>query len=56
VLSIIIELRVSSSKLQEVLDELKKCDIKIDTVFNVGLIGKVSDDGPRGNDEQARRP
>jgi len=55
VLSIIIEFKVSSSRLQEILDELKKCAAEIDTVFSVGLIDKVSDDGSMENYEQARQ-
>ena len=55
VLSIIIEFKVSSSRLQEVLDELKKCAVEIDTVFSVGLIDKVSDDGSTENCEQAKQ-
>jgi len=55
VLSIIIEFSVSSSRVQEVLDELKKCAAEIDTVFSVGLIDKVSDDGPMENYERARQ-
>ena len=55
VLSIIIEFSVPSSRLQEVLDELRKCAAEIDTVFSVGLIDKVSDDGSMENYEQAKK-
>ena len=55
VLSIIIEFSVSSSRVQEVLNELKKCAEEIDTVFSVGLIDKVSDDGSMENYERARQ-
>jgi NAD-dependent dihydropyrimidine dehydrogenase PreA subunit len=55
VLSIIIEFKVSLSRLQEILDELKKCAAEIDTVFSVGLIDKVSEDGSMENYEQARQ-
>lgn len=55
VLSIIIEFSVPSSRLQEVLDELRKCAAEIDTVFSVGLIDKVSDDGSTENYEQAKK-
>jgi len=55
VLSIIIEFSVPSSRLQEVLDELRKVAAEIDTVFSVGLIDKVSDDGSTENYEQAKK-
>lgn len=55
VLSIIIEFSISSSRVQEVLDELKKCTAEIDTVFSVGLIDKVSDGGSMENYERARQ-
>lgn len=55
VLSIIIEFSVSSSRVQEVLDALKKCTAEIDTVFSVGLIDKVSDGGSMENYERARQ-
>ena len=54
VLSIIIEFKVSSSRLQELLDALNKFAAEIDTVFSVGLIDRVSDDGSMENYEQAR--
>lgn len=55
VLSIIIEFSVSSSRIQEALGELKKCAEEMDTVFSVGLIDKVSDDGSMENYERARQ-
>jgi NAD-dependent dihydropyrimidine dehydrogenase PreA subunit len=55
VLSIIIEFSVSSSRLHDVLEELKKCAAEIDTVFSLGLIDKVSDDGSMENCEQVGR-
>ena len=55
VLSIIIEFSVPSSRLQEVLEELKKCAAEIDTVFSVGLIDKVLEDGSMENYERARQ-
>jgi NAD-dependent dihydropyrimidine dehydrogenase PreA subunit len=51
VISIIIEFTVPSSRIREVLDELKKCAAEIDTVFSVGLIDKVSEDGSMKNRE-----
>jgi len=53
VLSIIIEFTVPSSRIGEVLDELKKCAAEIDTVFSVGLIDKVSEEGSMTNHELA---
>ena len=55
VLSIIIEFKVSSSRLEEVLQVLEKCAAEVDTVFSVGLIDKVSDDGSMKNYEKARQ-
>jgi NAD-dependent dihydropyrimidine dehydrogenase PreA subunit len=55
VLSIIIEFSVPSSRLLEVLDELRRVAAEIDTVFSVGLIDKVSDDGSTENYEQAKK-
>jgi hypothetical protein len=37
------------------LEELKKCAAEIDTVFSVGLIDKVLNDGSMENDEQAKQ-
>lgn len=54
VLSIIIEFSVPSSRLKEILDELKKCSEEIDTVFSIGLIDKVSADGSMENRDRAR--
>jgi len=54
VLSIIIEFTVPSSRIGEVLDELKKCAAEIDTVFSLGLIDKVSEEGSMKNREIAR--
>jgi ferredoxin len=53
--SAIIEFKVPSFKLQEALQELKKCAAEIDTVFSVGLIDKVSEDGSMKNYELARQ-
>lgn len=53
VLSAIIELKVPSSRLEEVLRELKRCATEIDTVFSCGLITKVSEDGSMENHERA---
>ncbi len=55
VLSIIIEFKVASSRLQEVLEELKKSASEIDTVFSVGLIDKVSKEGSMENYEKVRQ-
>ena len=55
VLSIIIEFKVSSSRLEEVLRVLEQCALDIDTVFSVGLIDRVSDDGAMLNCEKARQ-
>jgi hypothetical protein len=55
VLSIIIEFSVPSSRLEEVLEELKKCASEIDTVFSLGLIDKVLEDGSMENYERARQ-
>jgi len=55
VLSIIIEFKVSSSRLEKVLHVLEKCAAEVDTVFSVGLIDKVSDDGSMKNYEKARQ-
>jgi len=55
VLSIIIEFKVPSSKLEEALDELRICASEIDTVFSVGLIDRVSEDGSMGNCQLARQ-
>jgi len=54
VLSIIIEFTVPSSRIGEVVDELKKCAAEIDTVFSLGLIDKVSEEGSMKNREIAR--
>ena len=53
VLSIIIEFNVPSSRIGDVLETLKKCASEIDTVFSVGLIDKVSEEGSMDNCEQA---
>jgi len=53
VLSIIIEFKMPSSRLQEVLQELEKCAADVDTVFSVGLIDKVLEDGSMENYERA---
>lgn len=55
VLSIIIEFKIPSFRLKEILDELKKCSDEIDTVFSVGLIDRVSDDGSMENVDMAKR-
>jgi hypothetical protein len=55
VLSIIIEFKVASSRLQEALEELKKSASEIDTVFSVGLIDKVSREGSMENYEKVRK-
>ena len=55
VLSIIIEFKVSSSRLEEVLRALEQCAADVDTVFSVGLIDRVSDDGSMMNYEKARQ-
>lgn len=55
VLSAIIECKVPSHRLREILEELKKCVEGIDTVVSVGFIDKVAEDGSRENYEQARR-
>ena len=55
VLSIIIECKVPSLSIQEVLEELKRCALEIDTVFSVGLIDRVLDEGSMKNYERARQ-
>jgi len=55
VLSIIIEFKVPSSRLQEVLRTLEQCAAEVDTVFSVGLIDKVADNGQMENYEIARQ-
>ena len=55
VMSIIIEFKVADIRLQEVLRTLEQCAAEVDTVFSVGLIDKVADDGLMGNYERARQ-
>ena len=55
VLSAIIEFKVPSRRLEEVLCELEKCAREIDTVFSIGLIDKISEDGSMQNIESALR-
>jgi len=55
VLSIIIEFKVPSSRLEEVLETLKQCAEEIDTVFSVGLIDRVAEDGSMSNSEKVKR-
>jgi NAD-dependent dihydropyrimidine dehydrogenase PreA subunit len=55
VLSIIIEFKVPSGRLQEALEELKRCASEIDTVFSLGLIDRVSENGSMENVEKARQ-
>ncbi len=45
VLSAIIEFKVPNEKTTEVLDLIKKLDKKIDTVFSVGVISRVMENG-----------
>jgi NAD-dependent dihydropyrimidine dehydrogenase PreA subunit len=45
VLSIIIEGKTSLEKLPKVIDALKTVEKKVDTVFSVGVIGRVETDG-----------
>ena len=55
VLSIIIEFKVPSSRLKEVMHTLEQCATEVDTVFSVGLIDKVADNGWMENYESARQ-
>ncbi|MFH1651127.1 MAG: 4Fe-4S dicluster domain-containing protein [Chloroflexota bacterium] len=55
VLSIIIEFKVATSRLAEVLHELEKAAAEVDTVFCVGLIDRVAPDGSMPNYELTRR-
>jgi hypothetical protein len=55
VLSAIIEFKVPSHRVADVLRELEKSAGEIDTVFSVGLIDKISEDGSMQNVETARR-
>lgn len=55
VMSIIIELKVPSYRLPELLRVLEQCSSEVDTVFSVGLIDKVADNGSMGNYECAKR-
>jgi len=55
VLSIIIEFKVSSHRLQEVLEELQRCASEIETVFSLGLIDRVSGNGSMENCGKARQ-
>jgi len=55
VLSIIIEFKVPSVRLQEVLEELKRCASDIETVFSLGLIDRVSESGSMENCEKAKQ-
>ena len=54
VLSIIIEFKISSSMLEKVLETLKQCAEAVDTVFSVGLIDRVAEDGSMKNFEKAK--
>ena len=53
VLSIIIEFIVPSSRMKEILEALKSCAAEIDTVFSVGLVDRVSEDGSMENAKRA---
>ena len=55
VLSIIIEFKVPGVRLPEILRELEKCAAEVDTVFSVGLIDKVTEEGTMPNCECARQ-
>jgi NAD-dependent dihydropyrimidine dehydrogenase PreA subunit len=53
VLSIIIEFIVPSSRMKEILEALKSCAGEIDTVFSVGLVDRVLEDGSMENAKRA---
>ncbi len=55
VMSIIIECIVPSSRLEEVLKELEQSAKEINTVFSIGIIDRVAEDGSMENIERARR-
>jgi hypothetical protein len=54
VLSIIIEFKVPSARLQEALEELERCAAEIDTVFSLGLIDRVSAEGLMENVQKVK--
>ena len=54
VLSIIIEFKIPSARLEETLEKLKDCADEIDTVFSLGLIDRVLENGSMENWEKAR--
>jgi len=45
VLSAIIEFKVPYEKTIEILDIIKKLDKELDTVFSVGIISRIADNG-----------
>ena len=49
VLSIIIEFIVPNSGMKEILEALRSCAAEIDTVFSVGLVDRVLEDGSMEN-------
>lgn len=55
VMSAVLEFIVPTARLAETLEELKKCASEIDTVFSVGLIDKVAEDGSLPNYEIAKK-
>jgi len=55
VLSGILEFKVPSNRLKEILREIEKCATEVDTVFSVALIDKVAEDGSMPNYETARQ-
>jgi Pyruvate/2-oxoacid:ferredoxin oxidoreductase delta subunit len=55
VLSAIIEFKIETNRLQEVLETLREVSSKIDTVFSVGIISRVGPEGSMPNVEIARK-
>ena len=54
VLTTIIELKIETNRLREVLETLREISTKIDTVFSVGIISRVGIDGSMPNVEIAK--
>lgn len=55
VLSAIVEFKIETERLQKVLETLKEVSKKVDTVFSVGIISRVSPEGDLPNVEIARK-